>query len=74
MVALVAGLVVAWLVALRAGSPGPGSAMLVVHAATAVVVVVVQVYADRAPGPRGTLAAVGVLVTVVAVLTLEWLV
>jgi hypothetical protein len=35
---------------------------------------VVQVYADRTPGPRGAVAALGVIVTVVAVLTVEWLV
>ncbi len=73
LVVLVAGLVVAWVVALLAGAPGPGSATLLVHAGAAAVAVVVQVYADRTPGPRGALAAVGVLVTVVAVLTAEWL-
>lgn len=73
LVVLVAGLVVAWVVALRSGSPGPGSGTLLVHAVAAVVAIVGQVYADRTPGPRGTLAAVGVLVTVGAVLTVEWL-
>jgi len=73
MVALVVGLVVAWVVALHEGSPGPGAATLLVHAGTAVVAVVAQVYADRTPGPRGALAASGVVVAVGAVLTLEWL-
>ena len=74
MVALVAGLVVAWAVALQEGSPGPGAATLLVHAVTAAAAVAAQVYADRTPGPRGAVVAVGVIVAVVAVLTLEWLV
>ncbi len=73
MVALVGALVVAWLVALREGSPGPGAAALLVHAVAAAAALVAQVYADRTPGPWGTAAAVGVLVTVGAVLTVEWL-
>ena len=73
MVALVLGLVVAYVVALREGAPGPGAATLLVHAATAVVAVVAQVFADRTPGPRGALLAAGVIVLVGAVLTLEWL-
>jgi hypothetical protein len=73
MVALVVALVVACVVALREGSPGPGAATLLVHAATAVVAVVAQVFADRTPGPRGALVATGVIVLVGAVLTLEWL-
>jgi hypothetical protein len=74
MVALVLGLVVAYVVALREGSPGPGAAALLVHAATAVVAVAAQVFADRTPGPRGALVATGVIVLVGAVLTVEWLV
>jgi hypothetical protein len=74
MVALVAGLVVAWVVALQEGSPGPGAVTLLVHAVTAVVAVVAQVHADRSAGLRGALIAVGVIVAVVAVLTAEWLV
>jgi hypothetical protein len=74
MVALVGGLAVAWVVALQEGSPGPGAATLLVHAGTAAAAVLGQVYADRTPGPRGALAAVGVIVLVGAVLTLEWLV
>ena len=74
MVALVGGLIVAWVVALQVGSPGPGAGTLLVHAITAVVVVVAQVYADRTAGPRGALVAFGVIVAVVAVLTVEWLV
>jgi len=74
MVALVAGLVVAWVVALQEGSPGPGVATLLVHAVVAVVAVLAQVFTDRTAGPWGALAAVGVIVTVVAVLTVEWLV
>ena len=75
MVALVVGLVVAWVVALREGSHrARGAATLLVHAATAVVAVVAQVYADRTPGARGALVAAGVIVLVGAVLTVEWLV
>jgi hypothetical protein len=74
MVALVAALVVAYVVALREGSPGPGAATLLVHAGTAVAAVVAQVFADRTPGPRGALVATGVIVLVGAVLTVEWLV
>jgi hypothetical protein len=73
MVALVACLVVAWVMALQEGSPGPGAGTLLVHAATAVVAVVAQVFADRTPGPRGALAAWGVIVAVAVVLTLEWI-
>jgi hypothetical protein len=74
VVALVVGLVVAWVVALQEGSPGPGAATLLVHAATAVVAVLAQVYADRTEGPWGALAAAGVVALVGAVLTVEWLV
>jgi hypothetical protein len=74
MIALVAGLVVAWVVALQQGSPGPGAVTLLVHAVAAVAAVAAQVYADRTPGPRGTLGAVGVIVTIAVVLTVEWLV
>jgi hypothetical protein len=74
MVALVVGLVVAWVVALQEGSPGPGVVTLLVHAVAAVVAVLAQVYADRTAGPWGAVAAAGVIVTVGAVLTVEWLV
>jgi hypothetical protein len=74
MAALVVGLVVAWVVALQEGSPGPGAATLLVHAATAVVAVLAQVYSDRTAGPWGALASAGVIVTVGAVLIVEWLV
>ena len=56
------------------GSPGPGVATLLVHAVVAVVAVLAQVFADRTAGPWGALAAAGVIVTVGAVLTVEWLV
>ncbi len=74
MVALVGGLVVAWVVALQAGSPGPGAGTLLVHAVAAAAAMLAQVYADRTPGPRGAVAALGVIVAVVAVLTVEWIV
>ena len=50
-------LVVAWVVALQEGSPGPGVATLLVHAVAAVVAVLAQVFADRTAGPWGALAA-----------------
>jgi hypothetical protein len=74
LVALVVALVVAWVVALRVGSPGPGAAVLAVHAVAAAVAVAIQFYADRTPGPRGSLAALSVLVLVAAVLAYEWLI
>ena len=74
MIALVAGLVVAWVVALQQGSPGPGAVTLLVHALAAGAAVTAQVYADRTPGPRGALAAAGVIVAVGVVLTVEWLI
>ena len=73
MVALVGGLLVAYVVALREGAPGPGAATLLVHAVTAALAVVAQVFADRTPGPRGAWTATGVIVAVGAVLTVEWL-
>jgi len=73
MVALVGGLLVAYVVALREGAPGPGAVTLLVHAVTAVLAVVAQVFADRTPGPRGAWTATGVIVAVGAVLTVEWL-
>jgi uncharacterized membrane-anchored protein len=73
MVALVGGLVVAYVVALQEGAPGPGAVTLLVHAVTAVLAVVAQVFADRTPGPRGAWTATGVIVAVGAVLTVEWL-
>ena len=73
LVALLVALVVAWVVALRAGSPGPGAAVLAVHAIGAVAAVAVQRYADRTPGPRGVFAALATTVIVTAVLAFEWL-
>jgi hypothetical protein len=74
MVALVAVLTVAWVVALQEGSPGPGAGTMLVHAVTAGAAVLAQRYADRTTGRPGALIALGVIVTVGAVLTVEWLV
>lgn len=74
LVALTVALVVAWVVALLVGSPGPGAVVLAVHAVGAAAAVAIQRYADRAYGPRGALAALGVIVLVAAVLVYEWLV
>lgn len=73
MVALVVALVVAWVVALRESSPGPGAAVLAVHAVAAAAAVALQIYADRTHGVRGTLATLVTVVLVVAVLAFEWL-
>ena len=73
MVALFAALVVAWVIALRAGAPGPGAVVLVVHACAAVIAVAVQRHADRTAGPRGVLAALVTIVVVAALLIYEWL-
>ncbi|MDT7555065.1 MAG: hypothetical protein QOI16_3605 [Pseudonocardiales bacterium] len=74
LVALFVALVVAWGVALREGSPGPGAAVLAVHAVGAVVAVAIQRCADRTPGARGVLAALATIVVVAAVLVYEWLI
>ena len=74
MVVLVAALVVVWVVAVRAGSPGPGVGTVAGHAVAAAVAVVGQVYAARAAGPRGTLVALGVIVLIGGVLSAAWLV
>jgi hypothetical protein len=73
MVALVVALVVAWVVALQEGSPGPGAAVLAVHAVAAAFALALQMYADRTRGVRGLLAALATVVLVVAVLACEWL-
>jgi hypothetical protein len=72
MVAVEIGLVVAWVLAARDGSPGPGAPTLVGYAATAVAAVLAQRHADRRPGGSGTVAALGV-VALSAVALAVWL-
>lgn len=71
---LTVALFVAWFVADRTGSAGPGASTLVWHTVAAVTAVVAQVYADRRVGPRGAVAAVGVVAVTAAVLAAQWLV
>lgn len=71
---LAAALAVVWAVAASAGSPGPGAGTLLWHGGGAVVALAGQVYADRTPGRRGALAALGVLGVVIGVLVGQWLV
>lgn len=73
LVALLLGLAFAWFVAQRAGTPGPGSGMLVWHALAAVGAVLVQRYADRRAGTPGAVAALGVVAIAAAVLAAFWL-
>lgn len=73
LVALTLALFVAWLVASRTGSSGPGISALAWHTVAAVVAVAGQVHADRRPGARGALAAVGVIGVTAAVLAAQWL-
>ena len=73
MAAVAVGLFAVWFGAAGAGVAGPGVATLAWHAAGAVVAVAGQVYADRHPGARGTLAAVGVIAVSVGVLAVVWL-
>jgi hypothetical protein len=73
LVALLIALTVAWYLSSRTDMPGPGTATLVWHAVAVVVAIPVQIYADRTAGPRGTMAALVVIVTTAALLTLQWL-
>lgn len=73
-VVLVVALLVAGLVALRFGVPGPGAGVVVGHAVAATIAMVLQLYADRTAGVRGALAAVAAIVVVAAALAYEWLI
>jgi hypothetical protein len=73
LVVLVVALVVAWAVAERAGTPGPGTGTLAWHASAALAAVIAQSQADRRPGTPGVLAAVAVLVITAVLLTVEWI-
>lgn len=73
LVALAVALLVAWFVADRIGSAGPGTSMLVWHGVAAVLAVLAQVQADRRDGPAAALAMAAVVVITVAVLAAQWL-
>lgn len=74
LAAFTVALFVAWIVAKRTGSEGPGVSTLLWHAASAVAAVTGQIYADRHTGVRGALAATGVIAVTAAVLAAQWLV
>ena len=73
LVALTLALVVAWFVADKVGSPGPGPGMLAWHTVAAVAAVVAQVQADRRTGLPGRLAMAAVVVITTVVLAVQWL-
>jgi hypothetical protein len=73
LVALAVALVVAWFLAGRIGSAGPGPAMLVWHGVAAVLAVLAQVQADRRTGLPAALAMGAVVVITVVVLAVQWL-
>jgi hypothetical protein len=73
LVALTVALVVAWFVAGKVGSPGPGPSMLVWHGLAAVAAVVAQLQADRRAGLHGRLAMAAVVLITTAVLAVQWL-
>ncbi len=60
-----------WLVGSSA-RPGPGTAAVVGHTSAALAAVVLQLVAERSPGPRAALAAGSVLVLTAAVLWFGW--
>jgi len=73
LVALALALVVAWFVAGKIGSPGPGPGTMTWHGAAAVLAVLAQVQADRRRGPAGVLAMAAVVVITTVVLAVQWL-
>ncbi len=73
LVALAVGLGIAWFVANRYGSVGPGPVTLAWHGVGAVAGVLAQVQADRRYDVLGTLAAWAVVVITALVVTIEWL-
>ncbi len=73
LAAFAVALFVAWIVADRTGSAGPGASTLIWHTVAAVAAMAAQVYADRQAGARGTVAALSVVGVTAAVLTAQWL-
>jgi hypothetical protein len=72
LVALLVALGIAWYVADRTGTSGPGVHTLVWHAVAAVAAVVAQRYADRHRGAGGAVAAAAVIVIAAVLLTTQW--
>ena len=73
LVVLLVALGVAWYIADRVGSSGPGAQTLVWHAVAAVAAVLAQRHADRHGDVGGVLAACAVIVISAVLLTVEWL-
>jgi hypothetical protein len=73
LVALAVALVVAWIIADRIGSPGPGPGTLVWHGLAAVGAVLGQRVADRQAGALGWAAMAAVVAITAAVLAVQWL-
>jgi hypothetical protein len=73
LVALALALVVAALLARRAGTPGPGASTLVWHAAAAVTAIAAQSFADRRGDRAGTVASLVVLAVTAAAVGALWL-
>jgi hypothetical protein len=73
LVTLAVALGLAWVIADRTGSPGPGPDTLIWHGSAAVTAVLVQRHADRRPGVVGVVAAGVVVAITVVVLAVQWL-
>jgi hypothetical protein len=73
LVALLVVLCIAWYIADRSGTSGPGAGTLAWHAVAAVAAVLAQRHADRHGGAAGVMAACAVIAITVALLTAEWL-
>jgi hypothetical protein len=73
LVALLVVLCLAWYVADRSGTSGPGAGTLAWHAVAAVAAVLAQRHADRHGGAAGAVAACVVIAIAVVLLTTEWL-
>jgi hypothetical protein len=74
LVVLALALLVAGIVAQQRAVPGPGALVIAAHAVAAVVAVLVQRRADRAPGPAAAGTALVVVALTAAVLGAQWLV
>lgn len=70
---LAVALCVAWFVATRTGTGGPGPRTLAWHGGAAVIAVLGQRYADRHLDVRGTIASFAVVAVTSAVLAAQWL-
>jgi hypothetical protein len=73
LVVLLVVLCIAWYIADRSGTSGPGASTLAWHAVAAVAAVLAQRHADRHRGAAGAVTACIVIAITVALLTAEWL-